>query len=53
MMTILKADGLDQVNSIENPINVKPTEHNLKLKRKKIPLSLEPYSFTVVRVKTR
>ncbi|HYJ38458.1 MAG TPA: alpha-L-arabinofuranosidase C-terminal domain-containing protein [Chitinophagaceae bacterium] len=50
-LTVLKSDDLDEVNSIANPTNVKPTEQNLKLKGKKISLPLAPYSFTIVRVK--
>ena len=50
-LTILKSDKLDEVNSISQPGNVKPTEHYLKLKGKKITLALAPYSFTIMRVK--
>jgi alpha-L-arabinofuranosidase len=51
LLTILKADALDNVNSIVSPLNVKPIEEHLKLKGKKISLPLAPYSFTVMRVK--
>ncbi len=50
-LTVLKADELDEVNSITRPANVKPTEQKLKLKGKNISLPLAPYSFTIVRVK--
>jgi alpha-L-arabinofuranosidase len=50
-VTVLKADALDEVNSLEQPINVKPTEQKLKLNGKKISIPLQAYSFTVVRVK--
>ena len=49
-LTILKADQLDAVNSIEQPLNVKPVEQKMKLNGKKISLPLAPYSFTIVRV---
>jgi alpha-N-arabinofuranosidase len=50
-LTILKADDLTDVNSFNQPGKVAPSEQPLKLKGKKISLSLMPYSFTVVRVK--
>jgi alpha-L-arabinofuranosidase len=50
-LTILKADDLTDVNSFNQPCKVAPSEQALKLKGKKISLSLMPYSFTVVRVK--
>ncbi|HET6996207.1 MAG TPA: alpha-L-arabinofuranosidase C-terminal domain-containing protein, partial [Chitinophagaceae bacterium] len=50
-LTTLKADELSDVNSFNQPGKVTPSEQALKLKGKKISLSLMPYSFTVVRVK--
>ncbi len=50
-LTILKAGDLDDINTIDNPTNVKPAQENLKLKGKKISLPLAPYSLTIVRVK--
>jgi alpha-L-arabinofuranosidase len=50
-ITVLKANALEDVNSIANPTNVKPMEQIIKLKGKRISLPLAPYSFTVVRVK--
>jgi alpha-L-arabinofuranosidase len=50
-VTVLKADALDDVNSLDQPINVKPTEQKLRLKGKKMSIPLQAYSFTVVRVK--
>ena len=50
-LTILTATDLDAANSIANPFNVKPQEKTLKLKGKKISLTLEPYSLSVIRIK--
>jgi len=49
-LTVL-TDDLQEVNSIAEPVNIKPVEQKLKLKGKKISLPLAPYSFTVLRVK--
>jgi alpha-L-arabinofuranosidase len=51
LLTVLKAGELDDVNSFSQPDKVMPNEQKLKLKGKKIALSLAPYSFTVIRVK--
>lgn len=51
VMTVLKGAALDDVNSLSEPGKVLPKETELKLKGKKIWLSLAPYSFTVVRLK--
>jgi alpha-L-arabinofuranosidase len=51
LITVLKANELSDVNSISQPGKVKPGEQQLKLKGKKISLALEPYSFTIIRVK--
>jgi alpha-L-arabinofuranosidase len=50
-LTVLSADNLDAVNSIANPLNVQPADQNLKIKRRKISLSLAPYSLNVIKVK--
>ncbi len=51
ILTILKGGELDDMNSFGQPDKVIPGEQKLKLKGKKISLSLTPYSFTIVRVK--
>jgi alpha-N-arabinofuranosidase len=50
-MTVLKAEDLKDVNSFDMPQKVAPNEQKMKLKGKKISLSLAPYSFTIIRVK--
>lgn len=50
-LTVLKADELNDVNSISDPTNVKPTEQKLKINGKKIAVPLAPYSFTILKVK--
>ncbi|HVG14307.1 MAG TPA: alpha-L-arabinofuranosidase C-terminal domain-containing protein, partial [Chitinophagaceae bacterium] len=50
-ITVLKAADLADVNSFSKPGNVQPVDQQLKLKGNKIPVSMAPYSFTVVRVK--
>jgi alpha-L-arabinofuranosidase len=50
-LTILKSDELTDMNSIAEPVNVKPVEQKLKVKGRKIAMPLAPYSFTIVRIK--
>jgi alpha-L-arabinofuranosidase len=50
-LIVLKADQLNDVNSFNQPGKVMPAEQVIKLKGKKISLSLMPYSFEIVRVK--
>jgi alpha-L-arabinofuranosidase len=50
-LIILKSEELGDVNSLDQPEKIKPTEQKLKLKGKKISLPLAPYSFTIVRAK--
>jgi alpha-L-arabinofuranosidase len=50
-LIILKSEELADVNSLDQPEKIKPTEQKLKLKGKKISLPLAPYSFTIVRAK--
>jgi alpha-L-arabinofuranosidase len=51
-LTVLKGE-LSQVNSIDNPGNVKPVEQEIDLKGKKVEVSLSPYSFSVIRIKMK
>ena len=50
-LIVLKADDLTDTNSFNQPGKVSPNEQAIKLKGKKISVSLTPYSFTVVKVK--
>lgn len=52
-MTVLQSNNPDQVNSIENPEAVKPTDQQLQVKGKKLALPLAPYSLSVVRMKMK
>lgn len=49
-LTLLKGDSLQAVNSLENPTAVSPVTKPVELKGKKLNISLEPYSFSVIRV---
>jgi alpha-L-arabinofuranosidase len=49
--TVLKSDNLDKVNSFENATAVSPAEQEIKVRGKKLSVSLAPYSFNVIRVK--
>jgi alpha-L-arabinofuranosidase len=51
VVILLKGDELSDINSIEDPTNVKPTEQKLKLKGKTVSLPMAPYSFTVLKIK--
>jgi alpha-N-arabinofuranosidase len=50
-LTVLHSDDINEVNSIEAPKAVSPADQSIPLKGKKINVSLEPYSFTVIRVR--
>lgn len=49
--TELQSDKLDQVNTLENPVTISPSQRQIQVKDKKINLSLKPYSVNVIRVK--
>ncbi|MET0392660.1 MAG: alpha-L-arabinofuranosidase C-terminal domain-containing protein [Chitinophagaceae bacterium] len=51
LLTVLKSGDLNTVNSTGMPVAVSPVEQWLDIKGKKIGMSLEPWSFTVVRLK--
>lgn len=51
MLTELQSDKLTEVNTLENPITISPSQRQIQVKDKKINLSLKPYSVNVVRVK--
>lgn len=48
---IVLASAPDKVNSFTEPQAVAPVENTVPVKNKKISLQLQPYSFTVIRVK--
>ena len=51
ILTTLKSESLDGMNTIENPAAIKPVSQEITLKGKKIELPVAPYSFTVMRIK--
>lgn len=53
VLTSIKTGELDAVNSFNEPGKVMPSEKKIKIKGKKVSLALEPYSFTVLRIKTQ
>jgi alpha-N-arabinofuranosidase len=52
-LTVLRSDDVNEVNSIEAPRAISPADQTIVLKGKKINVSLEPYSFTVIRAKAQ
>jgi alpha-L-arabinofuranosidase len=51
MLTVLKSEKLDGMNTIDNPEVIKPVSQETILKGKNIQMSVAPYSFTVLRIK--
>jgi alpha-L-arabinofuranosidase len=51
LITLLRHDRLDALNTIDSPDVVVPVESEIALKGKSFELELEPYSLTVLRVK--
>jgi alpha-N-arabinofuranosidase len=49
---VLTSEKHGDVNSLDDPENIKPVEQNIAVKGKKLDLSLAPYSLTVVKVKS-
>ncbi|HKZ67765.1 MAG TPA: alpha-L-arabinofuranosidase C-terminal domain-containing protein, partial [Chitinophagaceae bacterium] len=50
ILTILTSESIEQVNSIDAPLTISPVAQPLKIKGKKIDISLKPYSFSVIKV---
>lgn len=48
---VLKNGDLQQANSFEQPAGISPQQETIKLKGKKVPVTLTPYSFQVIKVK--
>jgi alpha-N-arabinofuranosidase len=53
IMTTLTSGSLADVNSIDDPKRIFPETRSIKTGGRKIGLALQPYSLTVVRIKTR
>lgn len=50
-VSVLKSSNLEAVNSLDKPQNVYPQEKEITLKGKTLTSTLEPYSFSVIRIK--
>lgn len=48
---VLKNSDLQQANTFAQPAAVSPVQETIKLKGKKVPVTLAPYSFQVIKVK--
>ena len=51
VLTVLKSEKLDGMNTIDNPEVIKPVSQETTLKGKNIEIQVAPYSFTVLRIK--
>lgn len=51
--TVLKSESLDAVNSLDQPGNISPVENKIAIKGKKVNVTMAPYSFYVIKVKTQ
>jgi alpha-L-arabinofuranosidase len=47
---IVLTGGEDQINTVDNPFNVMPITSSIFVKGKKIDITLNPFSFTVIKV---
>jgi len=52
-MTVLSGSELSSVNSIAQKENVAPADHEIIVKGKKLALTCNPYSLTVIRIKQK
>jgi alpha-L-arabinofuranosidase len=50
-ITVLKGENLEDVNSLSKPRVIQPVDQAIQLKGKKLEISLEPYSFSVIKLK--
>lgn len=48
---VLKNSDLQQANTFAQPAGISPQQETIKLKGKKVPVTLAPYSFQVIKVK--
>jgi alpha-N-arabinofuranosidase len=51
ILTVLKNDSLNGLNTIENPEAIKPVDQEITLKGKQVEMAVAPYSLTVLRIK--
>ncbi len=52
-LSVLKSANLNDMNTIDNPKVIVPDDKEIKLKDRNLTLAMEPYSFNLVRIKTR
>ncbi len=52
-MTVLSSSNLDGENTMDKPDQIVPKDSEIKVSGKNVKLDLEPYSFTVIRIKQR
>ncbi len=52
-LTVLQSNDLEKVNSLDDPFAISPKVQPIAVMNKKINLSLQPYSFNIIRVKMR
>ena len=50
LITVLTSGSKEQVNTLDAPLTISPVSQPLKIKGKKIDVSLKPYSFSVIKV---
>lgn len=48
---VLQSEDLNAMNTIDNPLSVRPVEKEVVLKGKNIEIAIKPYSFTVIKIK--
>jgi alpha-N-arabinofuranosidase len=51
LLTVLKSEELNGMNSLEDPSKIKPADRTIKSKGKKLTVDLAPYSLSVVKFK--
>jgi alpha-L-arabinofuranosidase len=52
-LMVLKSDNLEAMNTLDTPSVLVPSEQAIDIKGKTIPLTLAPYSFSVIRIKMK
>jgi alpha-L-arabinofuranosidase len=53
ILTVLKSGDLNEVNSINEPMKIKPVDQQANITGRTMSLSLAPYSVNIVRIKMR
>ncbi len=51
-LTLLKSGNLNDMNTIDNPQVIVPSDREIKLNGRKLTVTMEPFSFNVIRIKT-